>query len=66
MREKRLWPVLQSVSEWSRSLGIDRKIIYAWVRDGLPVYQIGVKRKIFTEDIVAHMRTHLKRVEPKS
>ena len=66
MREKRLWPIMLSVSEASRALGLDRKLLYAWISDGLPLYQIGVKRKFFVEDLVAYMRTHLKQVERRA
>ena len=66
MREPRLWPVWYSVSEWSRSLGIDRTIIYEWVRCGLVVYKCGTKRKILTEDMVAFIRADLERAEPRT
>jgi excisionase family DNA binding protein len=63
MREQRLWPIWLSISEASRSLGIDRKILYAWVRQGMPVYKCGVRRKVLTEDLVKFIRINLKTVE---
>jgi predicted site-specific integrase-resolvase len=64
MRERRLWPTWQSISEWSRSLGIERKILYEWHRQGMPIYRVGTKRKVLTEDIVRFIRANLKTVEP--
>jgi len=66
MREQRLWPVWYSVSEWSRALGIERKQIYEWIKRGLPVFKLGVRRKIFTQDMVAFLRANLERAEPSS
>jgi predicted site-specific integrase-resolvase len=65
MREPRLWPVCLSVAEWSRSLGVQRAVIYQWCRAGLPIYCVGTKRRILTDDIVAFCRTNLKRLELK-
>lgn len=64
MAEKRLWPILLSVSELSRALGCDRKTIYVWHRQGLPIFKLGTKRKIFTADLVTFLRAQLKQVEP--
>jgi len=64
MRETRLWPIWLSVSELGRALGLERKVIYEWIRlGGLPVYKIGTKRKILIEDVVAFIRANLKRAE---
>lgn len=65
MREPRLWPVCLSVAEWSRSLGVQRATVYEWHRQGLPIYKIGVKRKIFTDDLTAWCKAHLAKLEPK-
>jgi excisionase family DNA binding protein len=63
MADKRLFPILLSVSEASRALGVDRKVIYGWIDNGLPLFQIGVKRKFFVEDLVKYLRANLKQVE---
>ncbi len=66
MREQRLWPIMLSVSEASRALNVDRKVIYGWIDNGLPLFQIGVRRKFFVEDLVAYLRTHLKQVQRRT
>ena len=62
----RIWPLWLSISEASRALGIERKILYAWVRQGMPIYKCGVRRKVLTEDLVKFIRINLRTVEPKS
>jgi hypothetical protein len=64
MRERRLWPIWLSISEGSRKLGIDRTVLYQWHHQGMPIYKIGTKRKVLTEDIVRFIRINLKTVEP--
>jgi excisionase family DNA binding protein len=66
MREQRLWPIWLSISEASRALGIERKILYGWVAQGMPIYKCGVRRKVLVEDLVRYIRANLKTVERKS
>lgn len=65
MRERRLWPIWLSISEASRALGIERKVLYSWVRQGMPIYKCGTKRRVLTEDIVRFIRINLRTVEPR-
>jgi excisionase family DNA binding protein len=63
MREQRLWPIWLSISEASRALGIQRTVLYSWVRQGMPIYKCGVRRKVLTEDLVRFIRINLQTVE---
>lgn len=63
MREQRIWPLWLSISEASRSLGIERKVLYQWHRQGMPIFKVGTKRKVLVEDIVRFIRINLKTVE---
>ena len=63
MREVRLWPIWLSISEASRALGIERKILYGWVAQGMPIYKCGVRRKVLVEDLVKFIRANLKTAE---
>lgn len=64
-REKRIWPIWMSISEASRALGIQRRVLYQWHRQGMQIYKIGVRRKVLTEDIVKFIRINLRTVQPK-
>lgn len=62
MRERRLWPILLSVSECASALGIERREIYAAVASGdLPMYRHGTKRRLLTADVVDWIRNTWKR-----
>ena len=57
MRERRLWPILLSVSECASALGVDRHEIYDAVAGGaLPLYRHGTKRRLLTADVVEWIR----------
>jgi hypothetical protein len=65
MREQRIWPIWLSISEASPTLGIQRKVLYSWVKQGMPIYQCGVRRKVLVEDLIKFIRINLKMVRPK-
>ena len=53
MRERRLWPILLSILECARALGIDRHEVYDAIASGaLPLYRRGTKRRVLTADVV--------------
>lgn len=62
MRERRLWPILLSISECAAALGIERREIYAAISSGaLPLYRHGTKRRVLTADVVTWIRQTWKR-----
>jgi hypothetical protein len=59
MRERAstLWPVALSPASLADALDVDRRVIDRMIRLGqLPVYQIGVKRRVLIEDAVNAIR----------
>lgn len=60
-RASRLWPITLSVAEVAAALGIDRTHVYSMIAGGLPLYRIGVKRKILVADLVDFIRANFKR-----
>lgn len=63
MRDRRLWPVMLSVAECASAIGAERRVIYQMIKNGMPVYRIGVKRRILTADFVEAIRLTFKREE---
>ena len=59
-RARVLWPILLSVSELAAAMSCDRRIVYAMIENGLPLYKIGVKRKILVSDVVPYIRKNFK------
>jgi excisionase family DNA binding protein len=57
MRERRLWPILLSISECSACLNVERREIYAAIASrALPLYRHGTKRRVLTADVVDWIR----------
>jgi excisionase family DNA binding protein len=57
----RIYPIMLSVAETAAAIGVDRTVVYEWIEGGLPLYRIGVKRKILVADLVEYVRAHMKR-----
>jgi excisionase family DNA binding protein len=54
-----LWPVALSPARAAAVLGIRPDQIQEAIRAGhLPVYTIGIKRRVLIEDLVAYVRAH--------
>ncbi|MGD0420214.1 MAG: helix-turn-helix domain-containing protein [Xanthobacteraceae bacterium] len=64
-KASRLYPIFLSTSELAAAVGVSRRVVYQWVRQGLPVYQLGVKKKILVADAVEFFRANLKRADLK-
>lgn len=60
MRERRLWPLMLSVADAASAINVERRVIYQMIANGLPVYRIGVKRRILTADFVEAIRQTFK------
>jgi len=55
----RLFPILLSVADASRALGVDRARLYAAIRAGhLALFRDGVKKRILVADLVEWVRHH--------
>lgn len=57
----RIYPIMLSVAEVAAAIGVERVTVYEWIANGLPLYRIGVKRKILVADLVEYLRAHLKK-----
>jgi excisionase family DNA binding protein len=51
-RARTLWPIFLSVSELADAMHVDRRTVYAMVDAGLPIYRIGVKRRMLVTDVI--------------
>lgn len=60
-RERRLYPLMLSVAECAAVIGVERRTVYQMIDNGLPLYRIGVKRKILVADLVDFIRQTFKR-----
>lgn len=64
MATQKLFPIALTVNQAAKALGgIDRKIIYQFLRVGLPRYRIGTRKLILVDDLVEFIRTHLERAK---
>ncbi len=57
----RLWPIALSVSEVADALGVHRRIVYQMIAAGLPLYKIGVRKKLLVTDVIAAIPQFFKR-----
>ncbi len=57
----RLWPIMLSVSELAAAMHVDRRVVYAMVEGGLPLYRIGVKKRVLVSDVLDFIPLHFKR-----
>jgi hypothetical protein len=64
-RREELWPVIAvSVARLADSLGIERREIYAAIKDDLlPCYRHGVKRRVLIADAIEWVRKTWVRVK---
>jgi hypothetical protein len=64
-RSEPLWPVIAvSTARLAESLGIERREIYAAIKDDLlPCYRKGVKRRILIVDAIEWVRATWERVK---
>ncbi len=53
MARARLWPIALTVSEVAYALGVHRRIVYAMIAAGLPLYRFGTRRKMLVTDVIA-------------
>jgi len=60
-RERQLFPLMLSVAEVAAHVGIERRVVYSWIEHGLPIYRVGVRRKVLVADLIEFLRMHLKR-----
>ena len=60
-RASRLWPIMLSVSDLAAAMHVDRRVVYEMVASGLPVYRIGVKKRVLVSDVLAFIPLHFKR-----
>ncbi len=61
MSERRLWPIMLSVSDAAAAIQVERRVVYEMIANGMPVYKIGVKKRILTADFVEAIRATFKR-----
>lgn len=61
---RKLYPLMLSVSECAEQFRCDRKVVYQMIRAGLPLYRLGVRRFVLTDDLILFIRTHLKQEHP--
>lgn len=61
MSERKLWPIMLSISEAATAIGVERRTVYQMIASGMPVYRIGVKKRILTADFVEAIRATFKR-----
>lgn len=59
-RARVLWPIMLSVSELASAMHCDRRYVYQMIANGLPLYKIGVKRRVLVTDVVDHIRKNFK------
>ena len=52
-RARAMWPILLSVSDLAAAMHVDRRVIYRMVEGGLPLYRIGVKKRMLITDVLA-------------
>ncbi len=64
-RARVLWPIMLSVAELADAMKCDRRYVYQMIANGLPLYRIGVKRRVLVADVVEHIRKTFKRGSPK-
>lgn len=60
-RARQLWPIMLSVSELAAAMKCDRRVVYAMIRSGLPLYRIGVKRRVLVSDVLDFIPLHFTR-----
>jgi hypothetical protein len=53
---RKLYPLMLSVSECAEQFRCDRKVIYQMTRAGLPLYRLGVRRFVLTDDVIQWVR----------
>lgn len=58
---RKLWPIMLSVSELADAMHVDRRVVYAMIAGGLPLYKIGVKRRVLVSDVLEFIPLHFKR-----
>jgi hypothetical protein len=61
MRASRLYPIMLSVSELAAAMRVDRRVVYSMIGNGLPLYKIGVKKRLLVRDVLDFIPLHFKR-----
>jgi len=58
---RNLWPIMLSVSELAAAMQVDRRAVYQMIDAGLPLYRIGTKHRMLTNEILEFIPTFFKR-----
>lgn len=53
--------IMLNIAQTADALGVERKTVYQMIQNGLPLYRIGVKRKILIADLIDYIRKNFKR-----
>jgi len=57
----RIFPIMLSVSELAAAMHVDRRVVYLMIGNGLPLYKIGVKKRLLVADVLKFIPLHFKR-----
>ncbi len=60
-RARALWPIMLSVAEVADAMKVDRRVVYQMIAAGLPLYRIGVKRRVLVADLLDFIPLHFQR-----